>query len=274
MARDIFRLRDHPWTFESRLQALLFEAGPRSFVSHRSAGRLHGFWAYRRTATVEVTGKELTNHRVTIGRLHRSSMVVPEHQTIVSGLAVATVARTCFDLIGDPEPGFRRSPIGLEIHARQMLRVVNDELSRDLTLGRLVAVRVAMAKRGRPGSTLAREIIDRLSSSYVPTTTDGEHLLAELIEIGGLSQPRRQVPISGEDGFIGTADFLYPEVKLVIEIDGKTHQRPLDREADALRDARMRAAGYDVWRIPYLKLLRRPEAIMRELRSRVRARPA
>lgn len=274
LARDVFRLRDHPWTFEARLQALLVEVGPGSFASHRSAARLHGFWSYRTNTAIEVTGKELGNHRVTLGRLHRSSLLHAEYQTVVAGLPVSTVARTCFDLMGDPEPGLRRSPVGLEIHARNMLRVVNDALSGDLTLGQLVALRVSMCRRGRPGSTLAREVVDRLSSSYVPTTTDGEHLFAELVDLCGLPQPRRQVPISGDHGFIGTVDFLYDDARLVIEIDGKTHERPLDRESDAIRDAEMEAAGYVVWRIPYLRLVRGPEAVMRELQTRRHASTA
>jgi very-short-patch-repair endonuclease len=273
LARDIYRLRDHPWTWEAQLRALLFDAGPRSYVSHRSAARLHGLWRYRSSAAVEVTAQEMHAHRVTLGRLHRSSRLVRAHQTVVAGFPVSTVARTCFDLMGDPEPALRRSAVGLEIHGRDMLRVVNDALSRGLTLGQLVAVRVELAKRGRPGSALARSIVDRLGPSYVPTTTDGEHLFAELVAIYQLPAPQRQVPVSDHEGWIGTVDFMYGERRLIVEIDGGTHERPLDREHDARRDERMRTAGYDVWRVPYLQLLRRPEAVMRELRSRLR-RPA
>jgi very-short-patch-repair endonuclease len=270
LARDIYRLRDHPWTWETQLQALLFDAGPSSYVSFRSAGRLHGLRRYRVSAAVEVTGKEMHAHRVTLGRLHRSSRLVDEHQTVVAGFPVSTLARTCFDLMGDPEPALRRSPVGLEIHARDMLRVVNDALSRGMSLGQLVAVRIELAKRGRPGAALVREIVDRLEPSYVPTTSDGEHLFAELVAIHQLPAPERQVPIADHEGWIGTVDFLYAEPRLVIEIDGVTHERPLDREHDARRDERMRAAGYDVWRVPYQQLLRHPEAVMRELRSRLR----
>src|SRR5437899_8606494 len=77
---NIFRLRDHPWTWESQLQAALFDAGPNASISHRSAARLHGFWRYRRTDAVEVTAHEFHDHLVTLGRLHRSSLRPQAHR--------------------------------------------------------------------------------------------------------------------------------------------------------------------------------------------------
>src|SRR3954447_16989897 len=68
LKQSIYRLRDHPWTWESQLQAALFDAGPGAVVSHRSAARLHQLWRYRKAVDVEVTAKELHDHCFTQGR--------------------------------------------------------------------------------------------------------------------------------------------------------------------------------------------------------------
>jgi very-short-patch-repair endonuclease len=56
-------------------------------------------------------------------------------------------------------------------------------------------------------------------------------------------QFRRQVPICGR--FI--VDFLAPELRLVIEVDGEYHGRR--RRADARRDEVLRRSGYRVLRL-------------------------
>ena len=109
---DIFRLRDHPWTWEAQLQAGLFDVGPTGLLSHRTAAQLHGCWRYRSQNAVEAIGKEQHDHRVTLARLHRSADVPGSHRTVVRGFPVTTIARTCFDLFGDPDPGLRHTTEG------------------------------------------------------------------------------------------------------------------------------------------------------------------
>jgi very-short-patch-repair endonuclease len=63
---------------------------------------------------------------------------------------------------------------------------------------------------------------------------------------------RRQVPVA--DRYV--ADFLAPEVKLIVEIDGEYHARR--RRADARRDEVLRRFGYRVLRLE-------AEIVMRDL---------
>ncbi|HEY3233649.1 MAG TPA: DUF559 domain-containing protein [Polyangiaceae bacterium] len=66
---------------------------------------------------------------------------------------------------------------------------------------------------------------------------------------------RRQVVIAGM-----IVDFLAPEAKLAIEVDGKCHARR--RSADARRDEKLRRLGYRVLRIE-------AEVVMRDLEGAV-----
>ena len=274
IGRGLFRLRDHPWTWESQLQAALFAAGPGAVVSRRSAGRLHGLWAYRNTDAVEVTRREPGDHEICVGTLHRSSWLPPTHVMTLGGFPVTTLARTIFDLAGDPDPSLRRSIVGKQLHAKAIARVFNDALRRHgLQLLQETAVLAALAKRGRAGTVLIRELVKQFAHEYTPTESDGESLFVELLAGFTIDDvPRRQVIVNDAQGFVATLDFLFDRAVLNVEIDGLTHKGPLDTKRDRERDATLRALGVEVVRIDYWNLLTEPTREMRRLATRLRAR--
>jgi very-short-patch-repair endonuclease len=74
--------------------------------------------------------------------------------------------------------------------------------------------------------------------------TESEQRLFEAIRGGQLGvEFRRQVPVAGRY----VVDFLAPEVRLVVEVDGGCHR--LRRQADAKRDEVLRRLGYRVLRL-------------------------
>jgi very-short-patch-repair endonuclease len=256
LKRDLFRLRDHPWTWEAHLQAALFDAGPDAIVSHRSAARLREFWRYRRDTAIEVSAPWVHDHLVTLGRLHRSTALPRTHREVVAGFPVTSVARTCFDLIGDPDATLRRSVVGQEIHAKRMARVVNDALARrGMTMAQFAAVRATIGGRGRSGSALARRLLLKLGPDYVPTQSEGESLVTEVIDALGILEPERQVPMSDRFGWIMNVDFVWRAHRLVLEVDSTWHDGPLDRKMDREQQRRLEAAGWEVWRWPYKRLV-------------------
>ena len=56
-------------------------------------------------------------------------------------------------------------------------------------------------------------------------------------------------------------DFHWPHEDLIVEVDGPGHTRPRTKRDDAQRDARLRAAGHIVLRIPDHEIEQRPEAV-------------
>ncbi len=69
-------------------------------------------------------------------------------------------------------------------------------------------------------------------------------------------QFRRQVVIGGK----WVADFVAPQVRLIVEVDGLCHGRRAS--ADARRDAKLARLGYRVLRLPaQLVLEQRPVAV-------------
>jgi hypothetical protein len=171
-----------------------------------------------------VTTPWVIDHRVTLGRLHRSTALPRSHRVVVAGFPVTSVARTCFDLAGDPNAGLRQSDVGREIHAKNMARVINDALARrGMTLARLAAVRATIGGRGRSGTALLRRLLLDLGPDYVPTQSEGESLVVEIVDALGVVEPERQVPMSDHRGWIMNVDFVWRAAGLVLEVDSTWH---------------------------------------------------
>jgi len=132
-------------------------------------------------------------------------------------------------------------------------------------------VLLVRARRGVRGTALVRETLLRFGPDHVPTHSDVEYLFFELVLAFDLPEPLRQVPISGPDGFIGVVDFCWPRARVVVEVDSSWHDGPLDKESDAERDERLKAAGYTVVRVRYGAMVANPAAIARKLGVAVRS---
>ena len=71
---------------------------------------------------------------------------------------------------------------------------------------------------------------------------------------------RRQTPLAG---FV--VDFLCPEIRLVIEVDGGIHD--LRKAEDAARDERLRLAGYTVLRFRNHSFTTNPNIVLDAVRT-------
>lgn len=72
---------------------------------------------------------------------------------------------------------------------------------------------------------------------------------------------RRETPLAGL-----TVDFYCAELKLVIEMDGGVHR--LKEAEDAVRDVRLRAAGFEVARVGNEAFLNNPGVLIALVRAR------
>ncbi|MGH9135688.1 MAG: DUF559 domain-containing protein, partial [Acidimicrobiales bacterium] len=270
LAPGIYRLRDHPDTWESRLWGALLEAGPGAVVSHRSAARLHGMYRYRSATEIEVLKKRGRDHDITLGHLHQTKLLDTDHVMVVGGYPCTTVARTIFDLCGDPDfPA--RSDGAKGAWRLRMLQVANDALRwHGLTVERELAVLAALGKRGRSGTALVREIFKEMGCRYVPTDTDLETVFFELMRNAEIPEPDKQRPLAGDRGWAGTVDFVWKPQKVVVECDSSWHDGPLDIKADEERDAALRAAGWEILRFRWSDLVLTPEKVVRKVRRALR----
>ena len=205
------------------------------------------------------------NHLQRHGVLHETSWLPADHITDVGGLPVTSIARTVFDLAGMPlNPwAFRNEKLRL-VHVARMKHVCNYGMAHlGLTHAALVSVLAAIGRRGRPGSAILREVLDELDDRYVPTESELEEMFLALLRARCIEEPAKQSQYVIEVAGIVRVDFVYAAAKLIIEVDGRWHDSPLQREADAWRDAEFAAMGYRVLRFRYRQIRNDPDRVAR-----------
>jgi very-short-patch-repair endonuclease len=263
IAKGVDRVRDHPFDLRCRCRAALAIAGPGSALGLRTASRYHGSWRHRDLEDVEVLVPRGRDHRTTVGRIVQTTWLPPDHVVVVDGFPVTSLARTFFDLCGDPDPGLHlRHPV----HERRMKQLYNDFLGRrGMTFTMAVLVLSVLAGRGRAGTVLVRTLLEHFGPKHTPTESDVETLFHELVRTSDLPEPARQVAILGPRGWIGTVDFCWPDAWHIVEVDSSWHDGPDDQAVDQQRDVDLREAGYTVQRYRYGDIVCQPERILREL---------
>ena len=123
--------------------------------------------------------------------------------------------------------------------------------------------------RGRLPRYLVTEEQRQRAKSLRQTMTRAERLLWRYLKahhLDGLGF-RRQVPMGGY-----IADFVCHAARLVVELDGETHDFEARQKYDLKRDAWFKARGYLVLRIPNEEVLRNLEGTWELIRATARER--
>jgi very-short-patch-repair endonuclease len=172
------------------------------------------------------------------------------------------MARTLFDLAG-------------RILFKRVERAANTALARKLvTIVELRRMSGEMAKRGRKGTRNFRLLVEKLERARGRPETNLEDDFLRLVVDNGLPEPRLQVDVFDKDGFIGRVDDIWGPQMVIVEVDSDWyHTAPLDEEADALRDERLKALGYEVLRFSEHHVRRMPEYVLRTLREKLGLHP-
>lgn len=199
-------------------------------LSFWDAGSKHELWFSDRPAVhVTVDGYSGRNHRDDV-RVHR--MRLPEtHVEVLDGLRVTTVARTVVDM-------------AFVMTRKQLVHVLDRaERREDFALVDLAAI-VGSFKRRKGIPALRRLIAHRHPESNLLDTALERACLA-LIERAGAPQPRIQLVLNDY-----RADFAWPELELILEVDGfEWHKTRADASKDAKRALELEARGWRVLRL-------------------------
>lgn len=113
-----------------------------------------------------------------------------------------------------------------------------------------------------------RVILDERCEGYVAPESELEAQFLGVVRAAGLPDPERQLDLGDGDDWIGRVDHAYREFSLIIELDSRIHHSSkLDKEADARRDVRLRAAGWrHIERFGWDDVTLRPETVVARLR--------
>jgi very-short-patch-repair endonuclease len=239
-----------------------------SAVCGEPAAALHGLGRFGRQ-TVEVLTRWGSNHAPVRGRVHETFWLPESHVVKIDGLPVTSLPRTVFDLAGMPRhPLAFRHEGARAVHIARITRLLNTCIrDKGMTMTDVVRVLAALGRRGKPGTSIMREIVADLGADYEPTDSELEDLFLEVVRAARLEEPDRQVRIGNAQRFIGRVDFRWMNKRVVVEVDGPQHRAPLDRRADRERDRALEAQGWHVIRIPWWELVYEPEKVVARLRA-------
>ena len=176
-------------------------------------------------------------------RLIRRSMC-REDQTIHRGLPVVT--QTFAALFGAVQLGDE----GRRIFDRALLRGLTDLAECERALER---------NQGRSGASTARRWLTQARDG---TAAESERIFARLLKDAGIAGWRvnRVTPIGSR---IYRPDFVWDEVRVVVEIDGWAfHSGPEVFSSDRLRGNRLELAGYRVLHFTWEQLTTTPDDVL------------
>jgi hypothetical protein len=237
-----------------RVAAALALAGPGAVASHHSAALIHGMDMLGTGTAEPVTLTRApgdTSRRASRPGVHIHIAALPkEHVVTWRGLPVTSAARTVVDLA-------RASsfPAGV---------VVTDSALRTRQVSKAELDLCVTHCARWPGIHNARRVAafaDARSESVL------ESISRAAFDDQGLPPPELQAWVGTADEVIGRADFLWRAYRTVGEADGAVkYADPARAMAQLDRDARLRAAGFEVVHFTWQQITRAPDQVVASIK--------
>jgi very-short-patch-repair endonuclease len=239
--RGVYAVGHRPRTRHSSWMAAVLACGDSALLSHRSAAALWGIrrWAPARAEVTASTQRRRPGISVHVRR------TTPGERAVHFGIPVTTVARTIVDLAH-------------ELDADELERLVRETEFQK----RLDIAAIRRSAMWRPAPSL-NGLLDRIA----PTQSRHEDRLLRLCKRFGLPAPLTQQSIGGR-----TVDFLWPEARLVVEIDSwDAHGTRSAFQNDRTASNGLQLAGYVVLRFTDTDLVRDAARVARLIRRALEA---
>ena len=217
---EVYLMPTSPATWERSVAIAVFGSGTGAVASHATAAHLWGL--AKRPRIIEVTSPQRGRpDRVHV--IHRSTDLTGDDLAEIHGIPGTSVARCLVD-------------VGIPWGEGMAERCLSEAVRLGLTTDQRVAAALhRVARRGRNGVGPMRIVLaNRLGWSNL-TESQLEDEFVRIMRAAGVDLPAPQVNISKRGGrWIARVDFVYPDIKLIIELDGeryhkiKTHSAKID----------------------------------------------
>lgn len=229
-----------PW--EGRLLAAVLACGPGAVLSHYSAAEVWGFVdRMQRTHDVTIPGRGHGHRGI---RVHRTDHLAPEDRREHDGIPTVSPVRALLDL-------------GAQLDERAVRRAVR----RALGTGRVTLGQIGGVLRRYPGRAGSRTLREAIARGAVPTRSDAESDVLDVILEAGFAHPDVNTPLL-LDGRRVVPDLRWPTHRLILEIDSDAwHGDALARADDRERQALLERHGETVLRVHWRDALLRPRVL-------------
>lgn len=243
--RGVYAFGHRRLTIEGRWLAAVLAAGPGAVLSHRDAAALHGMRKAPESARVSVT---TAGHARSIDGLwlHARRRLASDEVTTVRAIPATSPARTLVDLAPMLTAGQLAATLG-ETDRRGLLNLAAVE----------VALERVKSRHGQGHRRLRAALDAHLRHGAVLARSELEERFLDLVLDTGLPRPRMNVRIAGFQ-----VDALWPNERLVVELDGWAHHKERAAAAqDREKTNRLQVAGYVVLRFLHGDLVARPAEV-------------
>jgi very-short-patch-repair endonuclease len=235
--------------------AAVLACGDGALLSHHAAAATWGFRpSFIGDVDVIVVGADAGRDRPGI-RAHRVNALDPRDIRRYQGIPITSPARALLDIAPD-------------LTDRQLERALDEALIKRLTSHAAINA-VLNAYPHRRGVARLRALADP-GRPTTETRSDGEEALLALIRRANLPMPEVNARVGSY-----TADFLWREQRVIVELDGYDYHRGRAAfERDHERDAQHQRMGYLVIRITGRQLRHRVEEVLAALATALARRAA
>jgi hypothetical protein len=198
-------------------------------------------------------------HRRDGVRVHTSTDLHRSQSVVVDGIPVTGLHRTLLDL-------------GRFVADGRLLRSIEwARRERGMTWSELIETLARHARRGRPGIRRLRRVIAANVHRSEVTDSDFELLVLILLAEAGLPAPVLHHRVMDGERFVAEVDLAYPHLRIAIELDGAAHLQAQVRERDLPRQNDLVLVGWTVLRFTWKRFVERPDLIVAEVRTAIRA---
>ena len=239
--RNVYLIGAAPPTLRARARAATMTCGEGAVTSHRAAAAIYGLMPAGGDVHVTVPGRNPgTRDGV---QIHRVTTLSVNDVVVRDGLTLTSPARTICDVAGTES----LSDTERALNEARVQRLVADS-----ALERVIERTPTMK-----GSSVIRQLL-RANDDSGYTRSEAERRMRRLAKAAGLEQPLTNTRLLGHE-----VDFLWPDQRLVVEVDGyQFHGHRQRFESDRRRDQQLVAAGYRVVRVTWIQLRDEPIAVI------------
>jgi very-short-patch-repair endonuclease len=257
---SVFRSTSVPVTWEMQALGGCLRSPGNIWLSHRSAAALHGFTGCPKDRLEFLSTRRLDP---VDGHLVHLVREMPRCDVeVIRGIPVTAPARTLLDL-------------GSVVDEETLEIALDDALStHKVRLARLRWRLDEVGGRGKPGTAALRKLLEVRGDGPMVPTTILETKLVRLLRKGRLPIALPQHRFYEDGQLVARVDFVYPEHRVVIEVDGnRWHSGRRARVRDAERDNYLNLKGWTVLRFTWLDLVERPEYVLDQIRRALGHQP-
>jgi hypothetical protein len=244
----VYRVAGAPVTWHQQALAAVLAAGPGAAASHRTAAAL---WGLLPPTVIEVVVPRGRTPTIRGAIVHQARDPIASNRR--SGIPVTTPMRTILDL-------------GAVVPAAVVETVLDAaEVARLCSIAAVEWERASVARPGRRGCGVLKEVLDRRALLETPPDGMLEPRFARLCRAAGLPEPVFQHAVGRY-----AIDFAYPELQLAIEVDGYgPHAGARAFQRDRTRQNRLVGLGWTVLRFTWADVVKRPEYVARTIAAAI-----